>query len=117
MNIQCDHLIEARRPDIVVVIKGERKCIIIDIAVPGDSRISEKGNEKVEKYQDLKREIKKMWNTRSAIVVPVIVGALGSIAKNLDEWLEKLDITVDTALLQKTILLGKPRILRKVLKY
>ena len=117
VNIQCDHLIAARRPDIVVVIKGERKCIIIDIAVPGDSRISDKEKEKEEKYQDLKREVKRMWNMRSVIVVPVIVGALGSITKKLDEWLEKLDITVNIALLQKTTLLGTARILREVLEY
>ena len=117
VNIQCDHLIEARRPDLVVVIKGERKCIIIDIAVPGDSRTNDKEKEKVEKYQDLKREIKSIWNMRNVIVVPVIIGALGSITKKLDEWLEKLDITVNTALLQKTTLLGTARILRKVLEY
>ena len=45
VNIQCDHLIEARRPDIVVVSKGERKCSIIDVAVPGGSRTSEKEKE------------------------------------------------------------------------
>ena len=89
MNIQCDHLIEARRPDIVVVSKGERKCSIIDIAVPGDSRTSDNEKEKVEKYQDLKREIKRIWNVRSVIVVPVIFGALASITKKLDDWLEK----------------------------
>lgn len=58
VNIQCDHVIEARRPDIVVVNKVERKCTIIDIAVTGDSRISDKEKEKVENYQDLKMEIK-----------------------------------------------------------
>lgn len=35
--------------------------------------------------QDLKREIKKIWNMRSVIVVSVIVGALESITKKLDE--------------------------------
>ena len=54
---------------------------------------------------------------KNVIVVPVIIGALGSITKKLDEWLEKLDITVNTALLQKTTLLGTARILRKVLGY
>ena len=85
--------------------------------VPGDSRTSDKEKEKVEKYQDLKREVKRIWNMRSVIVVPVIVGALGSITKKLDEWVEKLDITVNIALLQKTTLLGTARILRKVLEY
>ena len=40
--------------------KGERKCIIIDIAMPGDSRTSDKEREKMEKYQDLKKEIKRI---------------------------------------------------------
>jgi len=39
VNIQCDHFIEARRPYIVVVNKQEKKCTIIDIAVPTDKRI------------------------------------------------------------------------------
>ena len=58
VNIQCDRLIEARRPDIIVVNAGERKRIIIDIAAPGDSRVNDKEKEKVENFQDLKREIK-----------------------------------------------------------
>ena len=37
-----DHVIEAQRPDLVVVDKKERSCKIIDFAVPGDSRIEEK---------------------------------------------------------------------------
>ena len=31
MTIQCDHVIEARRPDIVVVEKENNKAIIVDI--------------------------------------------------------------------------------------
>ena len=38
-SIQTDHVIEARRLDLVVVDKKERKCKIIDFAVPGDRRI------------------------------------------------------------------------------
>ena len=37
INIQCDNVIEARRPDIIVIYKKERKGIIIDIAVPADN--------------------------------------------------------------------------------
>jgi len=44
----------------VVVNAQEKKCTIIDIAVPANKRIGEKENEKVEKYQDLKREIARM---------------------------------------------------------
>ena len=54
-SIQADHVIEARRTDLVVVDK-ERSCKIIHFAVPGDSRIEEKKKHKIEKYQDLGRE-------------------------------------------------------------
>ena len=60
-SIQTDHVIEARRPDLVVVDKKERSEII-DFAVPGDSRIEEKEKDKIEKYQDLKRDLQKIWN-------------------------------------------------------
>ena len=40
--IQTDHVIEARRQDLVVVDKKERKCKIIDFAVPGNSKIEER---------------------------------------------------------------------------
>ena len=79
--IQCDREIKARKPDIVVVNKNERSCAIIDIAIPGDIRVSEKEKEKIERYQELKREIKRMWNIRSIKVIPVVVGVLGSTSK------------------------------------
>ena len=63
--VKYDRDTETRSPDIVIV-KKERNCIIIDTSVS------------VEKNQDLKREIKKVWSIRSAKVVPVIVGVLGA---------------------------------------
>ena len=44
----------------VLVERKERMCKIIDFAVSGDSRI-EKEKDKIEKYQDLGRELQKIW--------------------------------------------------------
>ena len=52
-SIQIDHVIEAQRPDFVVVDKKRRTSKIIDFAVPEDSRTEEKKKEKIEKYQDI----------------------------------------------------------------
>ena len=60
-SIQADHVIEVRRPGLVVVDKTDRSCKIIDFAVPGDSRIEEKEKDKIEKYQELGRELQKIW--------------------------------------------------------
>ena len=57
-SIQTDHVIEARKPDMITVDKKNNKCQIIDFAVPFDTRVAEKGKEKIFKYQDLARELK-----------------------------------------------------------
>ena len=111
-----DHIMEARRPDIVVVEKDSNKAIIVYIASPWDHRVYEKESEIVEKYQDLKREIRKLWGTRRVEVVLVVVGALSAVRKRLNTWLDKLGITINTGLLQKTALLGTAWTLRKVLE-
>ena len=70
-------------PDIVVVNKNERSCAIIDIAIPVGIRVSEKEKEKIERYQELNREIKRMWNIRSIKVMPLVLGVRGSSSKKL----------------------------------
>ena len=50
MNIQCDHSIEARMPDIVIIDKVKKSAIIVDVAIPGDKRIYDKEKEKIDKY-------------------------------------------------------------------
>ena len=114
INIQCDNLIEARRPDLIVIDKKKQKVIIIGTAVPADVRVEEKEKEKVEKYQDLKRE--NLWKLRNVEIVPVVIGALGSVSAEFDRWMGKLGITCSVEVMQKTALLGTARILRKVLE-
>ena len=70
---------------------------------------------KFEKYQDLKREIGRLWVIRHLEVVLIVVGTLGVVSNSLDAWLEKLGVMIRIELLQKTALLGTARILRKLL--
>ena len=115
-NIQTDHYIEHRRPDILVFEKDSRRCFIIVIASPGDKRVVEKEQEKIEHYSDLKRELKKIWKCSHIEIVPIIVGALGIVSKNLEGWMKKISLKSSTAQLQKATLLGTARILRKTLE-
>ena len=112
-SIQTDHVIEGRRPDLVIVDKKERSKII-DFAVPGDGRIEEE-KDKIEKYQDLGRELQKIWNVKVKII-PLVVGSLGAIRKQFSNRLKQIGITAGTAQVQKTVLFGTARILRKVLE-
>ena len=91
-RIQTDHQIEHNRPVVVVLDKIERSCYVIDIACPFDTRVLEKEQEKMEKYQELKREIGKIWSCRKVIVVPIVIGALGTFSKNLKTSLKKIGL-------------------------
>ena len=42
--VQTDHVIEAWRPDLVVVDKKRRTCKVIDFVVPGDSKMRRRRN-------------------------------------------------------------------------
>ena len=66
--------------------------MLIDIACLFDTRIDRKEKEKIEVYQDLKREFKRMWNVKEVTIVPLIIGALGTIGKNSERWLKKIEI-------------------------
>ena len=79
-SIRTDHVIEAWRPDLVIVDKKRRTCKMIDFAFPGDSRVEGKKKEKIEKYQDLIRESQKIWNMRVKII-PLVVDSLSAIPK------------------------------------
>ena len=116
INIQCDNVIEARRPDLILVDKKAKSCVIIDVAIPGDCRIREKEIEKIEKYPNLKRERERFWSLKKVKVAPVVVGALGCISKGFSGWVDTLGVKLNVGMVQKSVLLRTARILRKVLR-
>ena len=60
-----------------------RTCKIVDFAVPADHRIKPKESEKKDKYLDLTRELeKKLWNMKMTII-PIVIGAFGTVTKGL----------------------------------
>jgi len=49
VSIQTYHVIEHKRQDIVDAEKDNKTALLVDIAVPGDTRVEEKEREKVNK--------------------------------------------------------------------
>ena len=76
---------------------------MVDIAVPRDSNVLQKETEKYEKYQDLAREIKRIWKSRTN-VVPVVVDTLGSVSKKLAGHSEQLGNKSRTKTMPKSAL-------------
>ena len=111
-----DTVMEARRPDLILVDKKANLCVIIDVAIPIDCRVREKEIEKIEKYQNIKTEkAEKALLDEKVEVVPVVVAALGCISKGFSGWMDTLGIKLNVGMVQKSVLLGTARIVRKVL--
>ena len=63
----------------------------------------------------MRRELQKISNVKQKII-PLVVGSLGAMPKQFGDRLKQIGITAGTAQVQKTVLLGTARILRKVLE-
>ena len=73
-----------------------------------------KKSENFLKYKYLIIEIKHMWNMKAKLI-PVIIGATGTISKSLRQYLSKITEKHETKELTKTTILGTAYILLKVL--
>ena len=62
----------------------------MDSAVLLDHRVKLKDSEKKAKYFDLTREMKKMRNMK-VIMIPIVIGALGTVTKGLVQGLDDLE--------------------------
>jgi len=85
------------------------------VAIQEDSGVKEKENEKVEKYRNLARELRRMWEVKTK-VVPIVVGALGTVPLQLKGNLKGIRVDISITLIQKSALLGSARLVRKVLE-
>ena len=54
----------------MIVEKQERICKRIDLAVPNDSRVNAKEQEKIEKYQEFRMEVARLWKMKKVEVIP-----------------------------------------------
>ena len=114
-DIHTDHIIWARRPDLIIINKKKRTCKIVDFAVPADYRKKLKECEKKDKYLDLARELKNLWNIQVKII-PIVIGAFGTVTKELLKGLEDLEVGGRVETIETTALLRTARILRRVLE-
>ena len=87
----------------------------MNFAIPADHRIKLKECETRDKYLDLARELKKLWNMKVTII-PIMIGAFGTVTKGLLKGLEDLEVGSRVETIQTEALLKTTRILRRVLE-
>ena len=114
MTVYTDKKLNHNRPDITLVPKDTQEWTLIDIAVPADQNISA-GEEKVDRYQDPAFEIRRIHRASKVIVIPIVIGTLGTISRNAKSWHGKLDIPDIVGSTQLSAIHGTAHALRKVL--
>jgi hypothetical protein len=54
---QTDSEVLANRPDIIINTKKDRTCLLTDVAIPSDTNVIQKEDEKELNYKNLNTEI------------------------------------------------------------
>ena len=111
----ADQVRRIRKKEIITRVECEeieRKLKEENRPATAEDTLSEK--EKIDKYQELKLEIMRMWSVK-AWVVQIVVGALGCTTKKLGEYLKNIGHSRINSSLQMSALLGTANILRKTL--
>ena len=96
------------------MIRKEKICLLIDVAISDDSNFNTKETEKLSKHEDPENGVSRMWEVRTKIV-PVIVGALETIKKGLGQNLQLFAGHPLATELQKITLMSNAHIILKVL--
>ena len=120
----CCHSNSSEKPSANAGVKNSQRSLnnnnnkfakLSTLLSRADHRINLKECEKKDKYLDLVRELKKLWNMKVTIV-PIVIGALGTITKGLLKCLEDLKVRGWVETIQMTALLRTARTLRRVLE-
>ena len=57
------------------------------MAIPRDTRVCDKDREKIEKYNLLKDKTARLWQMKKVVVIPIVVGALGTITTKFKDYI------------------------------
>ena len=114
-QVQTDRTIPNHKPDIIIRDNEKGTCMLIEVAISGDRNLIKKGAKKILKHKDLTIEIQCMWNVKTKVTPPVIIGATGTISKSFRKYMSNTPGNHEVKELQKTAILGTAHILRKVL--
>ena len=106
-EIHTGHPIQVRRPDLALFNKIKRTFQLVYIIASVDNKVKIKEKDKVDRYLNFARELKKLLDMK----VKVVVGELGTVTKCQETWLKGLEIRGRIETVQTPILLTLARIL------
>ena len=107
----------AIKPDIVIWDKTKKEAKIIEVSVPNDFGLNRAEREKVNKYQDLKNDLRNTWELDNIEIIPVIVGATGLVKDTLKTHCEKIPGNPSPEEIQMSAVTGTVSIIKRALSH
>ena len=77
---------------IIIIIRRRRRrrtCLIVDFAAPSDHWVKLKEREQRDKYLNLARELKKLWNMNVTVML-IVIGTLATVTKGVVQALRNI---------------------------
>ena len=109
--------VEHCKPDLTLKLPCGQK-VIIEIAIPYDTRVTAKSKEKLDRYLPLAEQMS-LTSGKPVIILPIVIGTLGAVSNITVESiakLKKLGVHVNLANLQKAAVIGSARTAQHVLR-
>ena len=117
MPISTLNKIPHNRPDMISWHSDTKDCKIVDICVPLDTNVELRHITKIDDYTPLVDKLQRIYPAYKYTVIPVIVGALGTILKTLKDsllkiGLQKVKLPAVIERIQKLALTGTMKIVK-----
>ena len=77
------------KPDMLIIDHKKKRIRVVEASIPWDENVNKKYEEKNEKYQTVRQELRKQYEVYELQQVNVIIGELGTIT-TLSEELAKI---------------------------
>ena len=87
--MRTDRTIPNNKAHTIICDNEKGKRMLTYVAISGDRNVITKEAKKILKYKYLITEIQRTWNVK-AKVIPVIIGATGTILKSLTQYLSNI---------------------------
>ena len=97
------------------------KCTVIDKCAPLNFNVNNRQITKIDKYMLLVSELQQLHPSYSYQIVPIVIGAMGTISKQLPQHLSRSGIKEKnhakvTRKLQKASIVGSVKIMKTFMK-
>ena len=107
----------AIKPDIVIWDKKKREAQVIEVSVPNDFGLNRAEREKLNKYQDLKNDLRQTWDLENIEIIPVIVGATGLMKTSLKSYLKSIPGSPSADEVQMAAVTGTVSIIKRAFSH